>query len=234
MCLLFFQIYQKVFSMQGAWHSSNMLPTMVSSQALCIITWQPQLREFPLSAIRGCTEHSCGSWKPSPVPGMHWALLWVLETFTSTGDILSTPVSPGNLHQYRRYTEHSYESWKPSPVPKIYWALLWVLETFTSTGDTLSTPVSPGNLHQYRGYTEHSCESWKPSPVPEIHWALLWVLETFTSTGDILSTPVGPGNIHQYPEYVNKWRLLLSKIISFIKLTETWEIGIFWRIKVYN
>jgi len=63
-CLLFFEIYKKVFSLQWASYSPNALPTMVHGQTFRIITLHP------LSATRG----------------KQWTALyvWVLITVTST------------------------------------------------------------------------------------------------------------------------------------------------------
>jgi hypothetical protein len=41
LCLLFFEIYKKVFNLQGAGHSPNMLPSMVHGQIFRIITCYP-------------------------------------------------------------------------------------------------------------------------------------------------------------------------------------------------
>lgn len=42
-CLLFFVICKEVFRMQGAGHSSNMLPSVVHSQIFRIITWKTNI-----------------------------------------------------------------------------------------------------------------------------------------------------------------------------------------------
>jgi len=44
LCLLFFESTKEVFSLYGAWHSTNTLPNMVHGQAFHMITWQPHLR----------------------------------------------------------------------------------------------------------------------------------------------------------------------------------------------
>jgi hypothetical protein len=41
-------IQKRSFIMQAAWHSPNMLPTMVHGQVFHIITWQPPSRGSPL------------------------------------------------------------------------------------------------------------------------------------------------------------------------------------------
>ena len=50
---LFFKSTTEAFSMQGAWHSPNMLPTMVQGQACHIINTHPlpSSRGLPLTTI---------------------------------------------------------------------------------------------------------------------------------------------------------------------------------------
>ena len=45
-------IQKRSFSVQAAWHSPNMLPTMVHGQVFHIITWQPPSRGSPYSPPR--------------------------------------------------------------------------------------------------------------------------------------------------------------------------------------
>jgi hypothetical protein len=52
MHLLFFAIYQRGFSVKGAWNYPNNLPTMIHTQAFRIITWQSL--PPPTSASRRC------------------------------------------------------------------------------------------------------------------------------------------------------------------------------------
>jgi hypothetical protein len=70
---LFIFIY--IISIQGTWHSPNMSPTLVHSQAFHIIIWQPPIEKtLPYPPSMKHTEQLCGfePWEPSTQQNNNW------------------------------------------------------------------------------------------------------------------------------------------------------------------